>query len=407
MEKKKEVFDYEALKKKTLEQFRSGKSLFGKGGAFAPMLKDFLEAALQSEMEDHLDEEQRFKGNRKNGHTAKELRTAEGTIELSTPRDRNSEFDPQIVRKRETILAESLEQKIIGMYGHGMSLRDISAHIKDMYDTDISAATLSAITDKVIPLVAEWQSRSLESLYCIVWLDAMYYKVKQDSKIVTRCVYNILGITTEGKKEILGCYTNETEGANFWLSVLTDLQNRGVQDILIASIDNLKGFAEAISTVFSKTQIQSCIVHQIRNSLKYVASKDQKEFMKELKPVYQAVSKDAAAQQLEKLSDKWSKKYPVVISSWQRNWEKLTTYFGSPAAIRKLIYTTNTIEGYHRQIRKITKTKGAFTSDMALLKLVYLATKNIEKKWTQPLQNWSITVSQLSIIFADRISLNL
>src|ERR1051325_4816249 len=397
MEKQQPAFDYEALKKKTLEQFRSGKSLFGKDGAFAPLLKDFLEAALQAEMEEHLDDEQRLKGNRKNGHSTKELKTAEGTIDLSTPRDRTSEFDPQIVRKRETILAESLEQKIIGMYGHGMSFRDISAHIKDMYDTDISATTLSAITDKVIPLVTEWQSRALESVYCIVWLDAMYYKVKQDSKIITRCVYNILGITVEGKKEILGCYTNESEGANFWLSVLTDLQTRGVEDILIASIDNLKGFAEAISTVFPKTQVQSCIVHQIRNSLKYVASKDQKEFMKDLKPVYQGVSKEAAAAQLQKLSEKWLKKYPVVIGSWQRNWDKLTTYFAYPAAIRKLIYTTNTIEGYHRQIRKVTKTKGAFTSDMALLKLVYLATKNIEKKWTQPLQNWSITVSQLSI----------
>lgn len=407
MEKKKEAFDYEALKKKTLEQFRSGKSLFGKGGAFAPLLKDVLEAALQAEMEEHLDEEQRLKGNRKNGYSSKELKTAEGSFDLSTPRDRHAAFDPQIVRKRETILAESLEHKIIGLYGHGMSFRDISAHIKDMYDTDISAATLSAITDKVIPLVEEWQSRPLEPLYCIVWLDAMYYKVKQDSKIISRCVYNILGITTEGRKEILGCYTNESEGANFWLSVLTDLQNRGVQDILIACIDNLKGFAEAISTVFPKTEVQSCIVHQIRNSLKYVASKDQKEFMKELKPVYQAVSKEAAAQQLEKLAEKWSKKYPVVIGSWQRNWEKLTTYFGYPAAIRKLIYTTNTIEGYHRQIRKVTKTKGAFTSDMSLLKLIYLATQNIQKKWTQPLQNWSITVSQLSIIFPDRISLNL
>jgi transposase-like protein len=288
-----------------------------------------------------------------------------------------------------------------------MSLRDISAHIKDMYDTDISAATLSAITDKVIPLVSEWQSRLLDPLYCIVWLDAMYYKVKQDNKIITRCVYNILGITIEGKKEILGCYTNETEGANFWLSVLTDLQNRGVQDILIACIDNLKGFAEAISTVFVKTEVQSCIVHQIRNSLKYIASKDQKEFMKELKPVYQAVSKEAAEMQLEKLSEKWREKYPVVIGSWQRNWEKLTTYFAYPEAIRKLIYTTNTIEGYHRQIRKVTKTKGAFTSDMALLKLIYLATQNIQKKWTQELQNWSITLSQLSIIFSVRLSLKL
>jgi transposase-like protein len=386
MENKKEGFDYEALKKKTLEQFRSGKSLFGKDGAFGPLLKDFLEAALQAEMEEHLDEEQRLKGNRKNGLSSKQLKTADGTIDLSTPRDRASEFDPQIVRKRETILAESLEQKIIGMYGHGMSLRDISAHIKDMYDTDISAATLSAITDKVIPLVSEWQSRLLDPLYCIVWLDAMYYKVKQDNKIITRCVYNILGITIEGKKEILGCYTNETEGANFWLSVR---------------------FAEAISTVFVKTEVQSCIVHQIRNSLKYIASKDQKEFMKELKPVYQAVSKEAAEMQLEKLSEKWREKYPVVIGSWQRNWEKLTTYFAYPEAIRKLIYTTNTIEGYHRQIRKVTKTKGAFTSDMALLKLIYLATQNIQKKWTQALPNWSITLSQLSIIFSGRLSLKL
>jgi putative transposase len=407
MKKQQPSFDYEALKKKTLEQFRSGKSLFGKDGAFAPMLKEFLEAALEAELEDHLDEGQRSKGNRKNGHGTKLLKTAEGPLELSTPRDRLSDFEPQIVRKRETILAESLEQKIIGMYGLGMSFRDISAHIKDMYDTDISAATLSTITDKVIPMVQEWQSRPLEQLYCIVWLDAMYYKVKQDSKIITRCVYNILGINIEGRKEILGCYTNETEGANFWLSVLTDLQNRGVQDILIACIDNLKGFAEAISTVFTQTAVQSCIVHQIRNSLKYVASKDQKEFMNNLKPVYQAVSKDAAAEQLKNLSEKWLKKYPVVIESWQRNWEKLTTYFCYPAAIRKLIYTTNTIEGYHRQIRKVTKTKGAFTSDMALLKLIYLATQNVQKKWTQPLQNWSLTISQLSIIFGDRLNLKI
>lgn len=407
MQNKKDSFDYEALKKKTLEQFRSGKDLFSKGGAFAPLLKEFLEAALQAELAEHLDQEEPEHHNRKNGYNTKLLKTGAGTIELDTPRDRNSDFSPEIVKKRETILANTLESKIIGMYGLGMSLRDISAHIKDMYDTDISAATLSAITDKVIPLVEEWQSRSLESLYCIVWLDAMYYKVKQEGKIITRCVYNVLGITTEGRKEILGCYTNESEGANFWLSVLTDIQNRGTQDILIACIDNLKGFAEAIATVFPKTQVQSCIVHQIRNSLKYVASKDQKEFMKDLKPVYQAVSKEAAAGQLEKLSEKWLKKYPVVISSWQRNWEKLTTYFAYPAAIRKLIYTTNTIEGYHRQIRKVTKTKGAFTSDMALLKLIYLATKNIQKKWTQPLQNWSITVSQLSIIFEGRLTLNL
>jgi putative transposase len=322
-------------------------------------------------------------------------------------RDRDGDFEPQTVRKRETILAENLERRIIGMYGLGMSFRDISAHLKEMYDTDISAATLSSITDKIIPLVTQWQSRPLENIYCIVWMDAMYYKVKQDNKMITRCVYNILGINVEGKKEILGCYVNESEGANFWLSVLTDLQKRGVADILIACTDNLKGFAEAIATVFAQTEIQSCVVHQIRNSLKYVASKDQKEFMKDLKPVYQAVSKQMAENELEKLAESWQKKYPIVIESWQRNWEKLSTYFKYPEAIRKLIYTTNTIEGYHRQIRKVTKTKGAFTSDMALLKLIYLATENIQKKWTMPLANWSITVSQLSIIFGERLTLKI
>jgi transposase-like protein len=271
-----------------------------------------------------------------------------------------------------------------------------------MYDTDISAATLSSITDKVIPLVKQWQTRPLEALYCMVWLDGMHYKVKQEGRMQSRCVYNILGITTEGKKEVLGMYISESEGANFWLSVLTDLQNRGVEDMLIASIDNLKGFAEAIVTVFPKTEVQSCIVHQIRNSLKYVASKDQKAFMKELKPVYQAVSKEEAQTNLEALEQVWGKKYPIVLNSWRNNWEKLTTYFKYPADIRRMIYTTNTIEGYHRQIRKVTKTKGAFTSDMALLKLMYLATRNIEKKWTKPLQNWSITISQLSIIFGEQ-----
>jgi transposase-like protein len=236
----------------------------------------------------------------------------------------------------------------------------------------------------------------------MVWLDGMHYKVKQEGRVQSRCVYNILGITAEGRKEVLGMYVSESEGANFWLSVLTDLQNRGVEDMLIASIDNLKGFAEAIQTVFPKTEVQSCIVHQIRNSLKYVASKDQKAFMKQLKPVYQAVSKEAAETKLETLEQSWGKKYPVVLSSWQRNWEKLTTYFKYPPDIRRMIYTTNTIEGYHRQIRKVTKTKGAFTSDMALLKLMYLATRNIETKWTMPLQNWSITVSQLSIIFGEQ-----
>lgn len=398
-----EKMDYEEMKRKALSQLRTGKSLFGKDGAFAPMLKAFLEQALEAEMEEHLSEAERVQGNRRNGVQRKQLKTGEGTLELETPRDRHSSFEPQLVKKRETILAESLEDKILGLYGHGMSLRDISAHIKEMYDTEVSIGTLSAITDKIIPLVKQWQNRPLESVYCIVWLDAMYYKVKQEGRVQNRCVYNILGITPEGKKEVLGSYLSESEGANFWLSVLTHLQQRGVEDMLIACIDNLKGFAEAIATVFPKVSVQSCIVHQIRNSLKYVASKEQKMFMKDLKTVYQATTKQEAEYQLDQLEGIWGKKYPIVLGSWRNNWEKLSTYFGYPTDIRRLIYTTNAIEGFHRQIRKLTKTKGAFSSDMGLQKLLYLGIQNIEKKWTMPLANWSLTISQLSIIFGDRV----
>lgn len=400
-------FDYEAAKQKVKEQLRSGKSLFSKGGAFAPLLEEMLNSILEGEMEAHLDEEERQSGNRKNGKGSKLLKTSAGSIEINTPRDRLGSFEPEMVKKRETIMAQSLEDKIIGLYGLGMSLRDISSHIKETYDTDISAATLSTITDKVIPLVKEWQQRPLESLYCIVWLDAMYYKVKEEGRTQTRCVYNILGINKDGRKDVLGMYVSQSKGANFWLSVITDLKQRGVEDILIACIDNLKGFDEAIRTVYPQTEVQTCVVHQIRNSIKYVASKDQKAFMTDLKPVYRADNESQALGELEALKEKWGKKYPMVISSWENNWPKISTYFKYPAGIRKLIYTTNTIEGYHRQIRKVTKTKGVFTSDMALLKLIYLATERIQQKWTMPLNNWGITASQLKIIFADRMKTDL
>jgi putative transposase len=399
--------DYEALRAKALDQFKKGEPLLGKNGAFAPLLKQFLESALEAEMDAHLDEDERKKGNRRNGSNKKLLKSSDGSFELETPRDRESSFNPEIVKKRETILADNLEKKIIGMYGLGMSLRDISEHIKEMYDTDISAATLSSITDRVIPMVKEWQSRSLDETYCIVWMDAMHYKVKDEGRVTNRAVYNILGINIEGKKELLGMYVSENEGANFWLSVLTDLQHRGVKDILISCIDNLKGFTEAINSIYPKTEVQTCVVHQIRNSLKYVASKNQKEFMADLKAVYRASSKEVAEEKLEELSAKWEKKYPAVITSWKNNWHKLSTYFKYSEDIRKLIYTTNTIEGFHRQVRKVTKNKGAFTSDMALLKLIYLAQRNISKKWTQPLHNWSLTVSQLSIIFGHRLKLDI
>lgn len=398
---------YESLKKKALEQLRSGKSLFGKEGAFAPLLKEFVETALQAELDDYMDEEQRVMGNRRNGHTAKKLKSSQGTLEVNTPRDRLSGFEPELVKKRETILADSLEEKILGLYGLGMSFRDISSHIREMYDTEISATTLSTITDRIIPQLEAWRNRELEEVYTIVFLDAMYYKVREEGKVVTRCVYNILGVRTDGRKEVLGMYVAQSDSAHFWLSVITDLHERGVKDILISCIDNLQGFAQAIVTIFPQTEIQSCVVHQIRNSLKYLASKDCKAFLKDLKEVYRAPNKNAAEQQLDQLKTKWGERYPKIIQSWERHWDKLTTYFKYPAPIRRLIYTTNTIEGYHRQLRKVTKSKGAFTSDMALLKLLYLAQERISAKWNRPLWNWNQILSQLCIIFPDRIKLDL
>ncbi|MBW8202104.1 IS256 family transposase, partial [Flagellimonas abyssi] len=344
---KKEQTEFE---KKVLEQFMSGKNLFGEGGAFAPMLKNVIEKALEAEMDGHLDEGERTKGNKRNGKGKKTLKSGFGTFDIDTPQDRQSSFEPELVKKRQTILADNLSEKIIGLYGLGMSYRDISSHIKEMYDTEISHTVLSQITDRIVPDVKAWQNRPLEPLYCIVWLDAMHYKVKVDGKIEHKALYNILGINKEGYKEVLGMYISESEGANFWLQVLTDLNNRGLQDILIACTDNLKGFTEAILSIFPKTQVQKCIVHQIRNSLRYIASKDQKEFMRDLKEVYRATSKEVAEDGLLALGEKWGGKYPVVIESWQNNWEELSQYFQYTPPIRKLIYTTNAVEGFHRQV---------------------------------------------------------
>ena len=402
-----ETEQYAEMQKLALEQLKSGKSLTGKGGAFAPLLKQFLEAALEAEMETHLNEQERLGGNKRNGKGSKTMKSLDGQVDIITPEDRHSSFTPQIIKKRETVLADNLASKIIGLYGLGMSFRDISDHIEEMYDVEISHSTLSEITERVIPLVKEWQCRPLESMYTIVWLDAMHYKVKDSGKTSTRAIYNVLAINKEGKKDLIGMYVSESEGANFWLSVLTDLKARGLNDILIACIDNLNGFAEAIATIFPRAEIQSCIVHQIRNSLKYVASKDQKLFMADLKNVYRAVSKQQAEGELDKLEEIWGKKYPVVLNSWRSNWHKLSTYFAYDAQIRRLIYTTNAVEGFHRQIRKVTKNKGVFPNDMALMKLIYLATMNIAKKWTQPLPNWAITVQQLRIRFEERMPLDL
>ena len=399
-------------RRKALEQLMSGKSLFGREGAFGPLLQQLLEAALEGELAGHLAEEQAMDdppANRRNGYSVKQVKTGSGSFELSTPRDRAGTFEPELVRKRQTILADNLEERILGMYGLGMSLRDISTHIEEMYGTSVSHTVLSEITDRIIPKVRAWQARPLEAVYPIVWLDAMHFKVKSEEggTVVSRCLYNVLGVRADGHKEVLGAYVSESEGARFWLSVLSDLQTRGVKDIFIACIDNLSGFEEAILSIFPRTEVQSCIVHQVRNTLKYVTTKDSKAVMADVKPIYQGVSREAGEAALDAFEAKWGKAYPVVVRSWRNNWEKLSVFFKYPEGIRRIIYTTNTIEGYNRQLRKVTKTKGAFPGDMALLKLIYLVSERIEQKWTMPIKNWALTASQLHIIFGERMPMRL
>lgn len=401
-------FNFEDFKKEAIKGMYAGKPLNGEKGIFAPLLKYFLEAALAGEMDSHLQEsKQHGEANRRNGKAIKRVKSLSGEFDLETSRDRTGTFEPLILPKRQIIITEELEDKVIALYGRGVSTRDISDYIKEMYQMDISATQLSSITDKVIPALNEWRTRPLQSVYAFVYLDCMHYKVRENGRVVTRAIYNILGVDLGGKKDLIGMYVSESEGAKFWLSVITDLKNRGVEDILIACIDGLKGFPEAIGTVFPLTQIQTCVVHQIRNSLRYIAEKDKKAFMADLKPVYQAVNKEEGFEKLVKLDEIWGKKYPVPIQSWYNNWETLSTFFEYDEQIRRVIYTTNTIEGFHRQVRKITKTKGAFTSDMALMKLVYLVVQNISEKWTMPLHNWSLTLSQLYVIFGDRLKLHL
>lgn len=395
-----ETFDYEGFKKGALERLKNGEELTGKDGVFTPLIKNILEASLEGELEAHLMKTRQ--SNRRNGKMSKQLKTAHGTIDLNTPRDRESSFEPQLIKKRQTSLGKSLDDKILALYGFGMSYRDICEHLNDLYGIELSEATLSGITDKIIPLVKEWQSRPLEAIYPIVWLDAIHYKVKEDARVLTKAVHCVLGVNLEGRKELLGMYISEREAASFWLSVLTDLKSRGVQDIFIACIDNLTGFKDAIATLFPQTDIQQCIIHQIRNSLRYVPYKQQKAFIADLKTVYKAVNLEQAEVALLDMDEKWGKKYPTVLRSWKENWTELSAFFKYAEPIRRVIYTTNTIEGFHAQLRKVTKTKRVFSSDMALLKLLYLIQENITKKWTMPMYDWKNTLSQFSIIFADR-----
>lgn len=401
----KEKFNWEEFSKKAAEQLREGKTpATGEGGIFTPLIKQIVEAALEGEMDTHLEETRARAGNRRNGHTQKNLKSSMGGIEIFAPRDRDGSFSPQSVEKRQTFLPKDLEDKILGLYGLGMSYSDIQKHLSEMYGVAVSDGTLNAITDRVIPAIREWQSRPLERLYAIVWMDAIHFKIREDGKVITKAVYSILGVNMRGQKEVLGLYLGQNESATFWLQVLTDLKQRGIEDILISCIDNLRGFGDAIENIFPKTEVQLCVIHQIRNSMKYVPWKHYREFMVDLKKVYQASSLELAEHNLDLLEEKWGKKYPVVIQSWRANWSRLSNYFKYPEPIRKLIYTTNTVEGYHRMVRKVTKSKGAFTSDMAMLKLVYLATIQFNKRWVNQLRFWSEIISELFLFFEDRIN---
>jgi len=397
LKKKDTPFDFE----KALEGLKSGKPLTGKDGILTPLIKDLTEAALDGEIEAHLTGDTRK--NRRNGRSKKTMKSSAGTFELRTPRDRNGSFEPQVIRKHQTSIGDELQSKIIAMYGQGMGYNDISLHLEDFYGTKVSKATLSAVTDKIIDHVKQWQNRALEPLYPIIWLDAIHYKIRDRGHVHTKAVYTVLGVNLDGKKQVLGLYISEAEGAKFWLQILTDLQNRGVEDVLIACVDGLKGFPEAIETIFPKAQVQLCVVHQIRNSFKYIAWKNRKEFMRDLKGVYKAPSKDVAESHLDELEEKWGSKYPIVIQSWRRNWENLSHYFQYAEPIRRIIYTTNAIEAVHRQFRKLTKTKGAFPNENSLLKLLFMGIQNAEKKWTKPLHNWQISLAQLAIHFEGRL----
>lgn len=401
-------FDFLKLEELAMEQLQSGQSLLGKDGALTPLIKHFTEKALQAEIRSHLSQDKcENKTNRRNGSMKKQMRGAYGNFELETPRDRSGTFEPQIVKKRQTILTREIEDKVISLYGLGSSYGDIKSHVAEIYGIDVSEATISAVTDKILPDVNEWRNRPLEPVYPIVWMDAMFVKIREDGQVKTKPLYSLMGLNRRGHREIIGVYLRESEGAKFWLSVLTDLKERGVKDILIACVDGLKGFPDAIQTIFPQTQVQLCIVHQIRNSLKYVLWKDQKDFMADLKEVYKASNLNSAENNLDKLEEKWGKKYPNVIRSWRNNWEHLSAYFQYSEPIRKIIYTTNIIEGYHRQIRRVTKTKGAFSSENALLKLVYLATQHIEKRRMAAVRHWNLALAQLDIHFPDRLQLEI
>jgi transposase-like protein len=377
---------------------------------FNSLFKEGVEEMLKGELDEHLGYEKHSKegnnsGNSRNGFSSKKVKTESlGDMVLNIPRDRNSEFDPQLIPKGSR-MSDKLEEAIIGMYSRGMTTSDISDQVKQIYGVDVSEGTVSNVTNRIVEHIKEWQSRPLEGIYFTVWMDGIVLKVKHNGKYINKCIYLVIGLKKDGLKEVLGMWMAETESASFWMSVLTDLKARGVEDILIACTDNLKGFTDAIKGVFPKTVTQLCIVHQIRNSCKYVVWKDRKAFCVDLKEVYGAPSREAAEHALERFDKTWGPKYKHAVQSWRTNWDQLTSYFDFPVEIRKMIYTTNSIENVNRGIRKYTKTKVQFPDDMSALKAVYLAIMNIEKKWTMALHNWGLVMHQFVTIFENRCRL--
>lgn len=375
---------------------------------FKETIAEFMEDGLETELDDELgysryDYCNKNTENSRNGHSSKTLRTSFGDVEVAVPRDRKGEFEPQLLKKNQTSISQDIEEKILSMYAKGMTTGDIEAHIQDIYGVDVSDTTVSRITDKILPVAKEWQQRPLEAVYAVVFLDAIHYHVRSEGHIVKKAVYIAIGIDLDGHKDVLGMWVGENESAKYWATVLNSLRNRGIEDIFIACTDNLCGFSTAIEAVFPKTEIQNCIIHQIRNSSKYVSYKDLKALMAELKAVYAAVDEDAALMALDTFSEHWDKKYPTISQSWRANWANLSTYFKFPQELRRLIYTTNAIEGFNRQLRKVTKARSVFPTDESLFKMLYLAMMDITKKWTGRRQDWSMIHAQLAVYFEDRM----
>ncbi len=375
---------------------------------FKETIAEFMENGLDAELDDELgysryDYRNKNTDNSRNGHSSKTLRTSFGDVEVSVPRDRKGEFEPQLLKKNQTSVSQDIEEKILSMYAKGMTTSDIEEHIRDIYGIDVSDTTVSRITDKILPVAKEWQQRPLETVYAVVFMDAIHYHVRSEGRIIKKAVYIAIGINLDGRKDVLGMWVGENESAKFWATVLNGLKNRGVEDIFIACTDNLTGFSSAIEAVFPKTEIQNCIIHQLRNSSKYVSYKDLKALMADLKAVYAAVDEETALNALDVFAEHWDKKYPKISQSWRDNWANLSTYFKFPQEVRRLIYTTNAIEGFNRQLRKVTKSKSVFPTDDSLLKMLYLAMMDITKKWTGRRQDWSKIYAQLTIFFEERL----